>query len=368
MYKKYNLIDKIEGDVLSSNIYLRRRKLYNNIMNFSIQGRNDGVFAENILRLIFDGVNLNHLYKNHPHVDIAIVNEIPDITKKDEVISVKSSTKFNPSLASIISDTKAIKLESMFSYVMYALNNFELGYKTKYFRYRELFNECIDAANLGNKKFKEVINICLYYLIVKNDEIHKLSFDSDINTITNTDNTNLSYGNYQSYRIAVLRNLSKLDTPVSLGLLYLENRDEDLICVIKKTNDISLKKYWELLLDIWSQSNYFTKTSSQYLKLAQVKKLFNIGDDFPIKIEISTKLFNDKDEAYDSLSDSEKMEIVRKRAGTKTNKLYVATKFKDADFGRYEDDINDFFIKLIKKLEWKPQLIKNFQDFNKDLS
>jgi hypothetical protein len=84
MKRAYKLSDVVDaGDIISVNINRNKTKLYYNIQNFKAQSENNGVYAENILRVLLDAVNLNQLHKNHPHVDIAIVNEIPGVAQKN---------------------------------------------------------------------------------------------------------------------------------------------------------------------------------------------------------------------------------------------------------------------------------------------
>ena len=375
MLKSYKLSDPIvSGDVISSNIYKRRSKIYYNIKNFNSQKTNDGIFAENILRLVLDGVNLNHLSKNHPHVDIAIVNPIEGFTKKNEIISVKSSINKKPSLAKLISDTKSIKLESMFSYILFANSNYELNYDRAYFNARTLLNKSIEFFNIELKAkksdksdYKAVVNLVAYYLMFKNkeksgDKKTQDLLNQDLSKIAEND-YNLEFGSYSSYRVAVLRRLVNLDSPISLGGIYLTDSN-NLTCVIKKTNTIKLNKYWESLVNIWLDEDFFDSESPKYLRLPQVKKLFGISesDDFPITIEISIADYLPVD-ANIGLTDQQRIDASKVKSQKRTNKLYIATKFKDADFGDKEGDVNDFFAKSIDVLEDDPNVITKFTKF-----
>ncbi len=361
---------KKPGDLISYYIYKRRRKIFYNIKNFAAQPENNGVFAENILRLILDGVNLNHISKNHPHVDIAIKNAVPGIVKSDEVISVKSSTRTRPTLASVISDSKAIKLESMFSYILYANSNYGLDYQTKYFKPKQLLKQGIDVASKGNGAYREVVNLILYYVMYKNAETYKTDFENDLATLTTTpdkidENIKLTHGVYGAYRFRVLRRIALLENPISLGVVYLEGRDTDLTCVIKKTNDIKVSRYWEDLISIWLDEDYFSSSATKYLREDKVKELFKISsvDDFPIEIKISIDTFEPKEESTEGMTDVEKREAEKTKTRIRSDKLYVATKFKDADFDTREDDVNSYFLRAIDLLEQKPRLITKFNQF-----
>jgi hypothetical protein len=363
--KEYKLSDPSNSsDVISQNIRKRREKIYYNIKNFSVQKTNDGIYAENILRLILDGVNLNHLSKNHPHVDLAIINSIEGFSQKGEIISVKSSIKRNPTLSNLISDTKSIKLESMFSYIIFSNSNYELDFKTSFFSPKMMLNRSIDLMRDSNSNnYKEVVNLVAYYVMFKNNSREQINFNSDLDKIINND-FNLTYGTYNTYRISVLRRLVYLDNPISLGTMYLE-RGKELTCVIKKTNPIKLNKYWEKLVNIWLDEEFFQSDKVKYLRMSMVKDLFNIpgNEDFPIEIKISLGDYSPEKTDFSKLSDAEKIEIARARADKRSNKLYVATKFKDADFGEQEKDVNDFFLKSIDILEEEPKLITKFNNF-----
>ena len=363
--KHYKLSDEvISGDIISSNIIRRKEKLYHNIKNFSSQKTNDGINAENILRLVLDGVNLNHLSKNHPHVDIAIINPIEGFAQKNEIISVKSSIKSKPTLSNLISDTKSIKLESMFSYIVFANSNYELNYEKMFFSPKKLLVDSIRKLKQSKKKhFKEVVNLVAYYIMFKNQSDEQINFDKDLDSICN-DSFDLIHGKYNYYRMQVLRRLVYLDNPISLGGVYLQ-RNEELTCVIKKTIPIKLNKYWEKLVDIWLDEDFFESEAVKYLTLPLVKDLFGISqrDDFPIEVSISFGDYAPSGEDFTGLSDREKIEIAKKRAEKRTNKLYVATKFKDANFGENEEEVNKFFLKSIDMMEDNPKVIKKFSNF-----
>lgn len=363
--KHYKLSDEvISGDIISSNIIRRKEKLYHNIKNFSSQKTNDGINAENILRLVLDGVNLNHLSKNHPHVDIAIINPIEGFAQKNEIISVKSSIKSKPTLSNLISDTKSIKLESMFSYIVFANSNYELNYEKMFFSPKKLLVDSIRKLKQSKKKhFKEVVNLVAYYIMFKNQSDEQINFDKDLDSICN-DSFDLIHGKYNYYRMQVLRRLVYLDNPISLGGVYLQ-RNEELTCVIKKTIPIKLNKYWEKLVDIWLDEDFFESEAVKYLTLPLVKDLFGISqrDDFPIEVSISFGDYVPSGEDFTGLSDREKIEIAKKRAEKRTNKLYVATKFKDANFGENEEEVNKFFLKSIDMIEDNPKVIKKFSNF-----
>jgi hypothetical protein len=227
-----------------------------------------------------------------------------------------------------------------------------------------MLNRSIDLMRDSNSNnYKEVVNLVAYYVMFKNNSREQINFNSDLDKIINND-FNLTYGTYNTYRISVLRRLVYLDNPISLGTMYLE-RGKELTCVIKKTNPIKLNKYWEKLVNIWLDEEFFQSDKVKYLRMSMVKDLFNIpgNEDFPIEIKISLGDYSPEKTDFSKLSDAEKIEIARARADKRSNKLYVATKFKDADFGEQEKDVNDFFLKSIDILEEEPKLITKFNNF-----
>jgi hypothetical protein len=373
MKKDYKLSDVVDaGDIISVNINRNKTKLYYNIQNFGAQSINNGVYAENILRVLLDAVNLNQLHKNHPHVDIAIVNEIPGVAQKNEIISVKSSIKKSTKLSKVITDTKSIQLESMFSYILFADSNYELSYDKNYFKHKSLLNEGINKIKVSeNKNWKQVVNLVAFYLMFKNKKEFELDFKSDLDVIANTPQNlftgvnpvNLKHGTYGEYRLKVLRRLYWLDSPMSLGAIY---GDTEGRVIIQKTSTIKLNRYWENLVDIWmtgrNGEDFFSKTSKSYLNLDEVGELFGIGEEFPIKITLSIGSFVPETET-EPRSEIEKIKAAKLRSEVKTFKLWVATKYRDANFGNNEREVGDIILKSVDALQRDPGTIPKFKDF-----
>lgn len=388
---EYKLSDDVAkaDDPISYNVLSKRNRIYDAMKNFYMQSQNNGVYAENILRITLDGVNLNHLYKNHPHVDIAIptiAKTVEGVTQPNEIISVKSSITKNTTLAKVLSDTKSIKLESVFSYVVFASSNYELKYEKEFYVAKSLYNlgfslikkdsKNSSVSEIGeNKDYKAVLNTTLYYLLLKNNEGEKENYINDIIEISNSEpgsNYSLTHGSYSSYRIGVLRRISRLDAPISLGAVYLRGEKNDLACYIHKTNPIPLGRYWEDIVSIWltgkNDKSFFDFKSEKYLDFGLVKKLYNIeGREFPVKIKISIDGFVPKKSDYSGKTEDEKVEIRKQQAENKTAKLYAATKLQYADFKGKDKEINDFFLKSIDVLEKQPSLITNFNQFINNL-
>jgi len=375
--KNYSLSSNPDpSDKLSQNIFRRRRKIYQNMRSFFNQKINNGVWAENILRLVLDGVNLNHLSKNHPHVDIAIVNEIPGVAQKNEIISCKSSNKRNKnekgktsrvSLSSVIRDTKAITLESMLSYVLFANSDFELDFTQEFLVAKSLLkNESKSFKGYDNKDWKAFINTLMYYCMFKNTKEDEKNFKRDIEIIGKSKkvgNYNLHYDDYYRYRSAVLRRLVNLDAPISLGLVSI---GDGMTFQINKTNPIKLNRYWEDLVKIWIDKDFFEYEAKKYLNKDLVMSLFKVEDtEFPIQINISIGEWTPEEENIKDLTTQQKLQLAKDKSLKKTNKLYVATKFKDAFFGEKDEEVNDFFLKSIDTLEENPNLITKFNKFVK---
>ena len=180
---------------------------------------------------------------------------------------------------------------------------------------------------------------------------------------------NLKFGDYKSYRFSVLRELTKLSAPISLGVAYIDGKSEELTYVIKKTNDVPLNRYWEDLVEIWLKDSNFESEKEKYLRLSSIKNLFEIkaDDDLPIEIRISIGDFKLDDIDYSKLSKTELNNLSKRKVDNKAKKLYVATRFQDADFQERQDEVDDYFIDTIDKLEDNPNLIDNFLDFTSKL-
>ena len=333
MKKSYKLSDSIiPGDKISSNIADKREHLYNIIKSFSTSSENNGFFAEEIMRMAFDAINLNNLYRNHPNVDIAIIDPIEGVVEEREIISIKSSKNSKSALA-VLSEAKSVKIESLLAYIVYASSNFDLSHQNKYFklnllkkgldicykRQEEINFSKSDNDEVDETDYKKIMNVTLYYLIIKNDISQKDNHINDINSLFDK-NDNLSNGTYEFYKNEVLRKLINLNSPISLGTVYtIESKENpnDTICVFNKTKPMKLNIYWLKILDIWCTNKYFNVRSvekkkseetiseknstdeekkkpipsliEKYLTGADIKKLFGLEDNnFPIQIEIGT--------------------------------------------------------------------------------
>lgn len=366
------------SDMLLTNVLRKRIKLYESIKKFGKQKGNDGIYAENIIRLALDGLNLNHFHKNHPYVDIGCThsmstiteNSEENITSTNEILSIKSTINYR-STSTLLTDTKAVKIESLFSYVLFSHYDYEIDYietLNSPVTFLNLAIKYIKDNNIKNPDYKKIVQITTYYLMYHNKIGIKDEYISDIKSIL-SGNENLMYGSYTYYNIEVLRSLTKLKTPISLGICYIEpdtKNEKNTVCVIKKTRPILLNKYWLKLLKIWCERDYFGKGVTKYLRYGDICSIYGIekDSDFPITITIGTGDFS-YGEDISKLSRTERELRTNDRIQRQRNKLYVATKFKDANFADQEEQIVKTFSNVIDVLEENPKLITKFQDFIK---
>lgn len=358
---------------LYNNIRKKRHKISNYIKAFSKQKQNDGIFSENIVRLVLDGINLNHFHKNHPNVDIATVNPIPGICLEDEIISIKSSINYT-SLNTILRDTKAVKIESLFSYLLFAYNEYK-DYTDSSVSPISLLNKALVIVSKqleedGEDEFNDyekIVNIVTYHLMFHNEDFDMSKFILDIEKIANKSykKQRLSYGYfYKNYETSINKELDELKTPISLGIVYIAPKTkgtDNIKLVIRKCNPIPLNVYWRNLLKEWCDLKYFNVKGARgkvtkYLSFDSIRKVFQLGDDvkdFPITINISTGAYKYQYEISDK----------KERIARKVNKLYVATKMRDADFQDKERDVFSMIEKEIDVLEKDPNLVIKFNDF-----
>lgn len=409
MKKSYKLSDDIiPGDKISRNIFNTKDHLYDIIKSFSTSSENNGFFAEEIMRIAFDAINLNNLYRNHPNVDIAIIDPIEGIVEEREIISIKSSKNSKSALA-VLNDAKSVKIESLLAYIVYANSNFDLSYQNKYFKL-DLLKKGLDICYKKQQElnltkvdkeevevesdtksdyeifYKKIMNVTLYYLIVNNNINQENNHISDIHSLFEK-NDNLSNGTYEFYRKEVLKKLVNLNAPISLGAVYTTESKEnpnDTICVFNKTNSMKLNIYWLKILDIWCTNKYFNVRSvdkentnkeetiteatkkkkpetpsiiQKYLTGADIKKLFGLENgNFPIQIEIGTGDYKPEDLSVyaKKYKDDEKIK-----------RYQIFNKFVDTNFGIYNNKITRTFNYMINDLAKDPKRILKYQEFLK---
>ena len=365
IHREYTLskeYDEKDEDIISKNISKKRRILYRSIVAFYKQENNNGYYAEDILTTILDGVNLNYIHMNHPHVDVVSEHDIKDFCKKNEIISVKSS--ITEKSLNIITQCKSIKLESVFSYILFSISNFNEIYISELQKSKMLLNKSIeiignyyDVNNESEKKIyqhkhKMVVNLVLYYLTNKYSE-EKFYNDLDIISKINDasiENITLSSGrSYLEYYNKIDSEIKKLTNPISLGLVYMIDKNT---CVIEKTNSIPFCDYWNRILRIWIEGNYFNNKNKviKYLNKSNVIELFGNKEKLDINtIQISIDGYTPK-------------ELIKKDK-IRVDKAYISTKYKNSDFKDKDEDVYKYFSNVIDILEKDPDLITKFNDF-----
>ena len=365
MKKSYKLSDSIiPGDKLSENIYKRKKNLYYNIKNFAnlSSSSNDGTYAEDIIRIAFGGGDLNQINRNYAHFDVAITDEIEGVVKEDEIISIKSTADYK-SIPNILKNTEAIKLNSVFSYILGAISNFNFLLDSKNFSSKKLINIGIEISkNYNDVDFEKIINVTLFYLIFHNDKNEINNYENDINKVSNNE-IELTYGTYINYETKVKNEVDQLDSPISIGTVHINKSSTDLECIINKTNSIRLSTYWYELVKIWSEKKYhLKKEKSQYLIYGDIIKLFNLeNSSFPIQIVINIGSYNP--DIKDNLSNQDRFKDIKDVNKGKILKLKTASKLNDADFGKYNNEIVKTFNQMIDDLEENPSKILKYQEF-----
>jgi len=379
-FREIKLTDKaddLHADPLLRHIMENKEKLFYNIKSYAKSNVNNGVFPENIVRIVFNGINLNHLYKNHPHVDIGITEYgIEGVTEKNEIISIKSSIREGATTSSILSDSKSVKIDSLFSYIMYAYYNFNQNYKLQ-FSPSKLLKDSIEFAMEADEKFDsfmDLMTIVTYHCMFNNNTKGEQYVKDD--TIRYIQDEDLEFGSISEYKHKVDNKINKLNAPISIGICYIDNKSKEGVyeggyqCVIKKTNTILLYDYWYEVLSLWDEKGYFGAKNSKgkyvvkYLRFADIQKVFGIDKlkDFPIEIRIDTDDFKYSSD-FSKMTDDEKEEHTKKMTDLRTRRVHLATKLKDANFGKKDPKIVAFLKATIDSLVDNPNQVKRFNAF-----
>jgi len=370
----------VENDQLLEIIEKKKHKLLKEIRGFDYDKGNKyntGVHSENIVRLLFDAVNLNHFQKNHPNVDIGVIKPIHGITKNKEVISVKSSiSKTTPN--GVLTDSKAIKLESLFSYLLFSYYN----YSEKLKKYDEPENVDVKTIKQVEKKghtpqmmlrdaseiirrstngdfdyYKPMMNIITYHLITTRKR--GSDFHSDIKNLsliedeTKINDLMLSNGvKYSDALIYLNQEISKLTTPISIAVVYLPNyKEKGTTVTITKSKDLPLNIFWEKLLDKWCNKKYFNifgKNDERVVKYLNGEEFKEIFGDWIVEINISTGNYQ------------------YRHKPEKVSRMYISNQLRDNRFGdttKEERDALDVISKTIDTLSKDPSMVTRFKEF-----
>jgi hypothetical protein len=350
--KKYKLKNTFDGFVSSAEAEGDEAKI------------NRGIYPEDLARVILNCINLNHFQKNHPYVDLGVVKPIEGVTQQNEVISIKSTVNFK-SIKNLIADTKSIKFETLFSYLVFAYNNF---YSTKIQRspksildgvLKDLILKKGYNFSKGGKdqtKTKGIIYIILGHLftVSKNysKDFYKNLYD-DIDNYLKGDNKILD-----DEKKVVVNALSKINHPVSLGIVYFKPEKDIIPTVlhIEKTQGIPLNHFFMKVMDIWNKKGFFHPVGKsntfvvKYLKYDDLQTIFAKTDPFEIKINVD---FSDFKVSYKP---------------NRVLRMQTATEIKDVYLDKnHEEEILQFVNKMIKQLSHNPEYIDEYIDFKDDL-
>lgn len=346
--KRFNIKNNFDRFLLD--IKSRKALKSDNLKLLNIKRKNEGIFAENITRLIFQGENLNHFTKNHPYVDIAVMDPIDGVTKRNELISIKSTLKYK-TIASILTDTKAIKFDSLLTYLIYSYNLYKKD--SQPFSITELqrgLNKYLhdNQIEITQQQHKNIIYILIYHIIhYSKDFIDKSLGDFETSLISDILQYLDGELDIEEIKEFVKNELKRLIYPVSLSIVFIDSNN---ILNVYKTISIPL---WELFFKVmnkWHKNNFFGVGVIKYLKFSDIIDIYKDerGELFPTKIHIDFSDFDNKER------------------GNKRKRLYVSTELKDAHFDEYEEETLDTLYKVIQKLEEDPSKIKKFKKFLND--
>ncbi len=367
--KRFNIKKNYDGFL--SDVKSKKGRKNKELQLFKSNRKNEGIFAENIIRNIFNGENLNHFTKNHPYVDIAVIEPIDGVTIKNELISVKSTLEYK-SIGNILKDTKAIKFDSLITFLIYAYN------LEKNISHPFSISEIQIGLRkwLTDRKLTQEQYIGVYYLIL--DSILNYSNNYSENTLKEFEHEIMySIENYLSGELdikdikdSVTTEIKKLNSkyPVSLSIAFLGDDESSNINVefgdvdplnilnVYKTKTLPLGDFFLSVMEKWADSNYFGAKNindeyvTKYLTYDDISNVFNtnIQNLFPTKIHIDLTSFEGKDK------------------GNERKRLYVATQLKNGYFDEYEEEILNSFQKMLKELEKDPSKIKKYKQFLND--
>jgi hypothetical protein len=377
---KYNI--KSNFDSFSKDISARKIHKEDGLSLFTTKRQNEGIFAENITRIIFKGENLNHFTKNHPYVDVAVMEPMTIgegkseevITKKNELISVKSTLEYS-TVASVLRDTKAIKFDSLVTYLIYAYNlyrktsqPFSVGEIQK--GVAKYLNKRENNPEFTQYHYKGFIILILQHIIrfAKNPtELNPFEV-ALIRDIERFLTGKISEKNIKRRYGKIKTEIRKLTYPISLSIIFigkptiesdspLEGVEGKHILNVYKTNSIPLGKFFFNVMNKWIDNEYFGykskktgKLVEKYLNMEDIIEVYQAkkGNLFPTKIHIDLSDFGGKEK------------------GNERKRLYVATALKDGYYGKSEEEekeILDSILKLIKKLEKDKIKIDDFKKF-----
>jgi len=308
--------------------------------NQDFRRENDGVYAENIIKYLFNGVNLNLWMKNQPFVDIKIDKPIDGITIENEYLSIKSS--INSTGRSVISES-GIKLTQLLSYVILVLSE---NYNLKNYNLTSKILKLIpDVDNSKEKKIfdkkhaEKVIYYLLYYFIKDKDFFMENTYSiylKQLNELLDKKDYDL---NIDKINIKKYVNDKINEIPTNISFVFL-NITGDIMEILKTKS----KPLSELL-------NSFIHSGVFIMKGEKFKNLdFNKSDDIHIFLNISDN----------------NLEIISNSKEYFTNRLRLSSKMKHDFFGEHEERaliLLDDILNMMKNDNELGKTIENIEQF-----
>jgi len=354
--KRFNI--KKNFDLLSNDVKSRKAYKSDDLELLSTRRKNEGIFAENIARIIFKGENLNHFTKNHPYVDIAVMDPMEGITKENELISIKSTLEVATSVAKILTDTKAIKFESLLTYLIYSYNLYKNT--SQPFSINELqkgLKRYLGNRTVSQEQHKDIIYILIEHIIEYTKKFSNLPLgDFEKSLIGDVEDYLKGITDISDTKYFVKEEMAKLYYPVSLAVVFIGPNDkmkdvksEDILNIYK-TDSIPLGDFFFRVMKKWLEKGAFAAKETKYLNFKDILEVYGAekGTLFPTKIHIDFTDFGGKDR------------------GNKRKRLYVATELKDGYFDEYEDEVLTTIHKIINDLEKDPSKVKKYKQFLND--
>ena len=308
--------------------------------NKDFRRENDGVYAENIIKYLFNGVNLNLWMKNQPFVDIKIDKPIDGITIENEYLSIKSS--INSRGRSVISES-GIKLTQLISYVVlvlsknYNLKNYNLT--SKIMKLIPGIDNTREKKIFNTKHAEKVIYYFLYHFIVDKDFFLENTYSiylKQLNEMLDKKDYDLNIDNINTKEY-VINKINEIPTNISFAFL---NITDDIMEVLKTKS-----KPLSELLNKFILSGVFTMKGEKFKFLD-----FNNYDDIHIFLNISDN----------------NLEIISNSKEYFTNRLRLSSKMKHDFFGEHEERaliLLDDILNMMKNDNELEKTIENIEQF-----
>jgi len=354
--KRYNI--KKNFDLFSNDVKTRRSYKSDDLKLLSTRRKNEGIFAENIARIIFKGENLNHFTKNHPYVDIAVMKPMEGITKENELISIKSTLEISTSVAKILTDTKAIKFDSLLTYLIYSYNLYKNI--SQPFSINELqrgIKRYLQSRKISQEQHKDIIYILIEHIIEYTKNFSNLPLGKfETSLISDVEDYLGGITDISDTKNYIKKEMGKLYYPISLAVVFIGPNDKmknvksENILNVYKTDSISLGDFFFKVMKKWADKGAFAAKKTKYLNFGDILDVYGAkrGTLFPTKIHIDFTDFGGKER------------------GNKRQRLYIATELKDGYFDEYEEEVLTTIHNIINDLEKDPSKVKKYKNFLND--